>query len=178
MTTVAYYKDCLIADKRFLDNSEKNARILNLKDSKIYTSECKRIAFTRAGDVLEEKDNICFTEIIIEAIRNFNLGIDNTDKDKNNIDDLKINFGNSDVKKFLILTKTQTFTACFQSKKLIKLSYVDSSLFFAEGTGKWYFITAAQTNMPIDYIIPFVSSIDMFTSAQFDVVNRDSLKDF
>ncbi len=171
MTTVAYYKDCLIADKRFLDISEIQNRILNLKDSKIYISECRRIAFTKAGDILEEKDNIYFTEIIIEAIRNFNLGIDSIDKDKNK-------FNKPDISKFIILTKTQTFIAFFQSKKLIELSYVDNSLVFAEGTGKWYFITAAHFGKPIDYIIPFVSSIDVNTSDQFDVINRDSLKDF
>lgn len=172
MTTVAYYKDCLIADTCFIDNTQEGVfRKLKPTISKIYNSKCNKIAFTFAGGVKTKSQMDKIASLIIAAIK------------KNTYSKIPIAALRTDqTSTVLVITKTNTYScnllSSFSGHEIVNLCVLNNDDVYVEGTGAWYFITAAKAGLVLDKIMPFVSSLDKLSSNETTVVKRSELKAF
>ena len=172
MTTVAYYKDCLIADTCFIDNTQEHMfRKLKPTISKIYTSKCKKIAFTFAGSVKTKTQMDKIASLIIAAIKkdsHSKIPLAALQRDKTST--------------VLVMTKANVYSCnllpSFSRYEIVNLCILNNDDVYSEGTGAWYFITAAKAGLELEKIMPFVSTLDKLSSNETTIVKRSELKVF
>ena len=160
MTTIAYYKKCLIADKMYIHaNSGDEDRKISISASKIYVSKCKKIAITNSGVISDPNVLEYWCNVISNAMKDTNAK-----QFIINMDEVQIPIDNA-----FLMTSVNIYSLEVKNKDIILVLLYDNEA-YSYGTGKNYFKTAAKTNIPINKIISFVSSLDPYTSKEFDIV--------
>jgi hypothetical protein len=169
MTVIAYYKDHLLADRKTIRNQGDYYQNLS-EGKKLYVSKCQRIAFVNSGEVIHAEDlNSCmdiFLENIGKAERTGLFYYAELSK----MQELLVD---TNARNFIVMSKKHCYI--YKHKTCINIAKNEVE---ASGTGAMTFYTAAATDMPVSKIIPFVASLMITVSKEFDKFPRSGLKPF